>query len=134
MKTSLWLRSPVCAVQCCAAVCVTFRWFSLCACARLRRVALRTASQISNNCLRNNRQIIIHLQSDNIEMQAPQEALTLLDDRKPSVKIHATAIFSMLNSFSRRVDKQTRVIGTMLGVTKDGSTEVIFRCCGHIAV
>lgn len=53
-----------------------------------------------------------------------QEALTLLDDRKPYVRLHATAAFAMLSSFSRREDKQARSIGTMLGLSKDGYIEI----------
>lgn len=53
-----------------------------------------------------------------------QEALTLLDDRKPYVRLHATAVFAILSSFSRREDKQARSIGTMLGTTKDGCIEI----------
>lgn len=53
-----------------------------------------------------------------------QEALTILDDRKPHVRVHATAILAILNSFSRREDKQARPIGTMLGEMRDGCIEV----------
>lgn len=54
-----------------------------------------------------------------------KEALVLNDEYLPSIRLHATAIFSILNSHSRREEKQTRVIGTLLGYAKEGYINVI---------
>lgn len=53
-----------------------------------------------------------------------QEALVLSDEYLPSLRLHPTAVFSILNSHSRREDKSTRVIGTLLGVAQDGYIDV----------
>lgn len=42
----------------------------------------------------------------------------------PSVKIHPTVVFEILNIFSRRDERQNRVVGTLLGVTKDNCIEI----------
>jgi translation initiation factor 3 subunit F len=47
----------------------------------------------------------------------------------PSVKVHPTAIFGILNHFSRRSDLDTRVIGTLLG-TRNGNEIEITDCYG----
>lgn len=52
------------------------------------------------------------------------EILTLGDDSLPLVKVHATAAFGILSGFSRRAEKQSRVIGTLLGIIKDGEIEI----------
>eukprot|EP01041_Mallomonas_annulata_P006786 gene6786-13743_t len=52
------------------------------------------------------------------------QALTLDDEVLPTVKVHATAVFGILNSYGRRAEKQSRVIGTLLGFVKDGCVEV----------
>jgi hypothetical protein len=51
------------------------------------------------------------------------ETLTLSDESLPVIKIHTTAIFSILHSFMRR-GCYKRVIGTLLGVQKEGCIEV----------
>lgn len=54
-----------------------------------------------------------------------QEALALGDTPVPIVKVHPTVVFSILNSYVRREKRDFRVIGTLLGVVKDGQIEVI---------
>lgn len=54
-----------------------------------------------------------------------QVALALGDTPIPIVKVHPTVVFSILNSFVRREKRDSRVIGTLLGVVKDGQIEVI---------
>jgi hypothetical protein len=49
-----------------------------------------------------------------------QEALTLKSATLPRVKVTATVVFSILNSHIRRAQRDTRVIGTLLGEVKDG--------------
>lgn len=50
------------------------------------------------------------------------DALTLSgDEQLPIVRVRASAVFSILSSFTRRNDKQARVIGTLLGSVKDGN-------------
>ncbi len=51
------------------------------------------------------------------------EAL-VLGDELPSVKVHPSVVFDILNSFSRREDLSHRVVGTLLGVVKDNCVEV----------
>ena len=53
-----------------------------------------------------------------------QEALALGDTPVTVVKVHPTVVFSILNSFVRREKRDFRVIGTLLGVVKDGQIEV----------
>jgi hypothetical protein len=53
-----------------------------------------------------------------------QEALALSDSALPKIKVHATVIFSILNSFVRRSTRDARVIGTLLGEVKDGVVTV----------
>jgi len=55
-----------------------------------------------------------------------QETLTLADEHLQSIKIHPTAILSILHSFVRR-GCYKRVIGTLLGQIKEGNIEV-FDC------
>ena len=51
-----------------------------------------------------------------------KEALTMAgDEQLPTVKVRASAVFSILSSYIRRNEKQTRVIGTLLGCVKDGN-------------
>lgn len=54
------------------------------------------------------------------------EALTLADAPSVTVKVHPTVVFSILNNYVRRNDRDSpRVIGTLLGVVgKDGVVEV----------
>ena len=53
------------------------------------------------------------------------ESLSLSDAPLAKVKVNATVIFSILNSFSRRTSRDSRVIGTLLGnVEKDGTIVV----------
>lgn len=42
------------------------------------------------------------------------------DSALPSVKVHATVVFSILNNFTRRSPRDSRVIGTLLGEVRDG--------------
>ena len=51
-------------------------------------------------------------------------AISLADEPLPSVRVHATAVFSMLNHFMRRGDHDSRVIGTLLGTTNGRVLEV----------
>jgi len=51
------------------------------------------------------------------------EALTLGDEQLPTVKLHTTAVFSILSSFMRR-GENARVMGTLLGIIKEGCVEV----------
>jgi hypothetical protein len=53
-----------------------------------------------------------------------QEALLLSDEYIPTVRLHATAVFSILNSHIRREDRGSRVIGTLLGNTNEGYINV----------
>jgi len=53
-----------------------------------------------------------------------QAALTLSDDVLPTIKVRATAVLGILNSYGRRAEKSSRVIGTLLGVTKDNCIEI----------
>eukprot|EP01038_Epipyxis_sp_PR26KG_P007098 gene7098-9685_t len=52
------------------------------------------------------------------------EALTLSDAPHPKIRVHPTVIFSILNNYSRRSNRDSRVIGTLLGEVKDGIVEV----------
>ncbi len=47
------------------------------------------------------------------------------------VKLHATPVFAILNNHIRREERQTRVIGTLLGVVNDDQIDVswIFIFC-----
>ena len=47
------------------------------------------------------------------------------------VKVHPTVVFSILNSFVRREKRDFRVIGTLLGVVKDGQIEVNIKTYLH---
>ena len=50
------------------------------------------------------------------------EALTTSDDVSlPIVKVRASVVFAILSSFIRRSDKHARVIGTLLGVVREGN-------------
>ena len=40
------------------------------------------------------------------------------------VKIHPTVLFSIIDSYERRPEKSTRVVGTLLGTNVQGSIEV----------
>jgi hypothetical protein len=63
-------------------------------------------------------------------MSAPSqlEALSLKDSALPKVKVHATAIFSILNHFIRRTPREGRVMGTLLGEVKEDGTVEITDC------
>ena len=58
---------------------------------------------------------------------ASQTAVSLEDDSLPRVKVHATAVLGMINSFVRRADQESRVIGTLLGTT-DGKVLEVTDC------
>lgn len=65
-----------------------------------------------------------------------QEALTLKNASLPRVKVTATVIFSILNSYARRAQRDTRVIGTLLGEVKEGVVTVsgiISRCLSLVS-
>ena len=47
--------------------------------------------------------------------------------RAPSVTIHPTALFSILDHYLRRTDTQQRVIGTLLGTRSEGDDTVSVR-------
>jgi translation initiation factor 3 subunit F len=51
-------------------------------------------------------------------------ALNLSDVPLPVVKLHPTVVLSILNHYIRRDDRQTRVIGTLLGVRTEGNVEI----------
>ena len=54
-----------------------------------------------------------------------QESLSLSDVPLGKIQVNATVIFSILNSYSRRTARESRVIGTLLGeVQKDGTVVV----------
>jgi hypothetical protein len=48
------------------------------------------------------------------------ESVSLSDSLLPRVKVHATVVFSILNSFTRRTPRDSRVVGTLLGEVRDG--------------
>lgn len=48
------------------------------------------------------------------------ESVSLKDNSLPKVKVHPTVVFSILNSFTRRVPRDSRIIGTLLGEVRDG--------------
>ena len=53
------------------------------------------------------------------------EALSLGDaPNTVVVKLHPTVVFSVLNNFVRRSDRETRVIGTLLGTITNGVIEI----------
>jgi hypothetical protein len=53
------------------------------------------------------------------------EALSLGDAPNTIVvKLHPTVVFSVLNNFVRRSDRETRVIGTLLGTVTNGCIEI----------
>jgi translation initiation factor 3 subunit F len=54
------------------------------------------------------------------------EAISLQDSPFPKIKVHATVIFSILNSFVRRAQRDSRIIGTLLGEVneKDGTVTI----------
>ena len=43
----------------------------------------------------------------------------------PTVKLHPIVVMNILNSYSRRSDKEARVIGTLMGVIKEGNIEIL---------
>ena len=47
--------------------------------------------------------------------------------RAPSITIHPTALFSILDHYLRRTDTQQRVIGTLLGTRSEGDDTVSVR-------
>jgi len=47
--------------------------------------------------------------------------------RTPSVTIHPTALFSILDHYLRRTNAQQRVIGTLLGTRNEGDNAVSVR-------
>lgn len=57
-------------------------------------------------------------------MNTDIEKLTLSDAKLPKVLLHPIAVFSILNSFMRRSDKNSRSIGTLLGVVTEDTIEV----------
>ncbi len=53
--------------------------------------------------------------------------MTTTSSRAPSVTIHPTALFSILDHYLRRTDTQQRVIGTLLGTRSEGDNAVSVR-------
>ncbi len=53
-----------------------------------------------------------------------QQSLSLNENALPQIKVQATVIFSILNAYSRRASKDSRLIGTLLGEVKDGIVTV----------
>ena len=53
-----------------------------------------------------------------------EESLVLNTVHVPLVRLHATALFGILNSHARREDRNSRVIGTLLGVQSEGFIDV----------
>jgi len=49
----------------------------------------------------------------------------LNNEHLPAIRLHATAVFGILNSFMRREDRHSRVIGTLLGVSQEGYIDVM---------
>ena len=48
------------------------------------------------------------------------------------VKVHPTVVFSILNSFTRRSPRDSRVVGTLLGEIRDGVvvvSSIFFNSC-----
>ncbi|KAF8260633.1 hypothetical protein EI94DRAFT_1773667 [Lactarius quietus] len=65
----------------------------------------------------------------------PSSAVYLnLSYRIPSVAIHPTALFSILDHHLRRTDAQQRVIGTLLGTRGEGDGAVAVRSAFAVAV
>jgi presenilin-like A22 family membrane protease len=55
------------------------------------------------------------------------EALTLSgDEQLPTVKVRASAIFSILTNYIRRNEKSARMIGTLVGTIKEGNIIEVF--------
>lgn len=56
-------------------------------------------------------------------------ALTLDgEDLLPTVKVRASAVFSILSNFVRRGEKQARVIGTLMGCVNEGNVVEVTIC------
>jgi translation initiation factor 3 subunit F len=53
--------------------------------------------------------------------------LNLTSGPTPSVTIHPTALFSILDHYLRRTDTQRRVIGTLLGTRSEGDDTISVR-------
>lgn len=53
-----------------------------------------------------------------------EESLVLSTESVPVVRLHATALFGILNNHARREDRNSRVIGTLLGVQGEGFIDV----------
>ena len=43
----------------------------------------------------------------------------------PTVRLHPMAVMNILNSFVRRSDRQARLIGTLMGIVREGNIEVV---------
>lgn len=43
---------------------------------------------------------------------------------RPAVKVHATAVMAILGAYARRDDRNARIMGTLLGVRREGNIEV----------
>jgi len=53
-----------------------------------------------------------------------QETLVIGDSTLPVVKVRPCVIFEILNSFSRRAEAGSRVVGTLMGVKRENGIEV----------
>jgi hypothetical protein len=61
------------------------------------------------------------------------EALSLSNKALPVVKVSAQVILSILSRFSNRLEKDTRVVGTLLGEIKDNVVHVSLSFCSSHA-
>jgi hypothetical protein len=57
------------------------------------------------------------------------EAISLAEEAMPKVKLHATAVFVILNHFVRRSDKNARVLGTNMLIAE--LCTVLIIACHH---
>jgi hypothetical protein len=54
------------------------------------------------------------------------EALYLNDgSHLPTVKVHPLVVMEILNSYIRRSDRQARVMGTLMGIIREGNVEIL---------
>jgi translation initiation factor 3 subunit F len=54
------------------------------------------------------------------------EAIYLPDTSAlPTVKVHPIAVMGILNSYMRRTDRNARIIGTLMGVAREGNIEIL---------
>ena len=57
------------------------------------------------------------------------EAIFLVGESTlPTVRLHPMAVVNILNSFVRRSDRQARLIGTLMGIVREGNIEIVGKC------